>query len=154
MASLLSFDGIEGTIAKLDRLLELLESAEIKKSFQAPAEQVRDQAKVLVRVKTGRLQEGIFAAPGDPEIPGWIVGVDVRKILYARIIEQGGQPHAMRLKGDRNIGRYLAIGLARGGRPIWHKAFPYLHPAANLVAATAGEPVRSDIWARIEAALR
>lgn len=80
--------GIKEVLANMDRLIALVnDPATLKEVFLPEAELIRDEAKGIVPVRTGKLRDHIFAVDGTPEAPNVIVGVDGTKVPYAHIVE-------------------------------------------------------------------
>ena len=124
---MLELTGAADAIARIDRLIALVDDvATIKKIFLPAAEEVRDRAKAIVRRHTGELEEHIFADEGAAEIPNVIAGVDVTQVPYAHILEWGGPQTP---------------------------AHPYLRPAADEVEANLAELVSPELLALIQGVL-
>jgi HK97 gp10 family phage protein len=63
--------------------------AELKEILMKPALTIRDEARDLAPVKTGKMQSAIYASKGADNKPGVVVGVDALKAPYARFVERG-----------------------------------------------------------------
>lgn len=62
---------------------------DIKDVFLKGAVVLRDEAKRLVPVKTGRLRDSLWAAKGDPEKTSALMGQNITKVPYAHLVEFG-----------------------------------------------------------------
>lgn len=61
----------------------------LKDVMLKPAMVIRDEAKDLVPVRTGKLRDAIYAEPGISTKPDAIAGVAVRRVPYAIYVEHG-----------------------------------------------------------------
>jgi HK97 gp10 family phage protein len=96
---------------------------QLKDILMTPAMVIRDEAKDMVPVRTGRLRDAIFAARGPDDRRGVIVGVNGSKAPYARMVEKGTSRTP---------------------------AHPYFRPAINAVAPTIANMIAGDMKKLIE----
>jgi HK97 gp10 family phage protein len=88
-------DGVDETYDNLERILKYTDNSAgimLKEEFLKAAMVLRDRAKALVPVRTGRLRDAIFATKKAIEKPNVLAGVSrrgPRAAPYANIVEYG-----------------------------------------------------------------
>lgn len=71
----LTIGGLDGILDNLNSILTKTRSEQLKGIFMEAGAVVRDRAKANVPVRTGKLKNRIFAAPGKPDKSDILVGV-------------------------------------------------------------------------------
>lgn len=91
-------EGIPEIAANVNKLLKTVGGDkgrkvgdEVKRVLMGGALVVRDEARDLVPVRTGKLKSAIFAAYGDEKQPNVIVGVNYRIAPHAHLVEFGAR---------------------------------------------------------------
>lgn len=127
-AKLIRVEGIDEMLEKVRTLKVIPGNA--KRTFVRAAAVIRDEAKDLVPVKTGRLRDAIFAGPGDPKKPDALVGVNQNA-------KRGGAPYA----------HIIEYGSSK------RKAFPFMRPAMVAARPMAARIIAEGLREGIEAAM-
>lgn len=91
-------EGIPELAANVNKLLATVGGSkgravgqEVKHVLMGGALVVRDEARDLVPVRTGKLKSAIFADYGDPKKPDVLVGVNYRIAPHAHLVEYGAR---------------------------------------------------------------
>lgn len=85
----LRFDGLEEIEAKLSKIINRATGTAAKEVYLKAGMKLRDRARSMVKVKTGNLRKGIFAARGDASKQNVIVGVNYKIAPHAHLVEYG-----------------------------------------------------------------
>lgn len=82
-------EGIKEIRKNLAKLMNGMVGAEAKEVYHRAGEVVHAEMVKRVPVRTGKLRSAIFLSDGDPNKPDVLIGVNTRKVEYARTIEYG-----------------------------------------------------------------
>ena len=82
-------EGLAELQAKIGEIMSRTTGQEAKRVFMKGAIILRDRARELAPVKTGRLRSAIFAAYGKPTSQDVLVGVSYRIAPHAHLVEYG-----------------------------------------------------------------
>lgn len=133
----LQVEGIPELVANANKLMRdcgynnAVVAQELKQGIMAGALIIRDEARDLVPVKTGRLRSAIFAAYGDKRKPDVLVGVNTRIPVDPEHPESGNYAGIVEFGDDERAPQ------------------PYMRPAINatrpIVARVMSERLRKAI---------
>jgi len=118
--------GIPEMLKRIDRISKRMATG-VKETYTRAAMVVRDEARDLVPVRTGRLSRAIFATPGDPTKSNSLVGVN-------RNAQRGGAPYA-------NIIEYGSST---------RDAHPFMRPAIRAARPLAAKIIAEGLQKAIE----
>ncbi len=82
-------EGLAELQAKIGEIINRTTGREVKRVYMKGALILRDRARELAPVKTGKLRSAIFAAYGKPTSPNVLVGVNYRIAPHAHLVEFG-----------------------------------------------------------------
>lgn len=114
----LALKGLDDLNQQLAKMVDEATGKELKDALMSGAIPLRDEAKRIAPMKTGRLRSAIFADRGDENRPSVLVGVNYKIAPHAHVVEFG---HA-------------------GPSPAPPK--PYMRPAAANTSATVYGNIR------------
>lgn len=102
---------------RIGRIVTKANSADIKRVYMRGAMVLRNEARDLAPIKTGRLKAAIFAAYGPPYKQTVLVGVNYRIAPHAHIVEFGSShspPHPY-LRPAMNYTRSMVVRVIAEG---------------------------------------
>lgn len=124
----ITLEGVDALVARLRRLVGVIDGPETEKRLLAAARVIRDEARRRAPVVTGALRDSIVAkkfSRQEGHGPGAFVAIDYRKCFYAHMVEHGtskAAPHPFfRPAIDATKGRVVEI-LKEGVRDVIEEA--------------------------------
>ncbi len=118
--------GIPEMLKRIDRISKRMATG-VKSVYRRAAMVVRDEARDLVPVRTGRLKRSIFAGGGDPTKSNALVGVNQNA-------KRGGAPY----------GHIIEFGSST------RDAHPFMRPAIRAARPTAAKIIAEGLQKAIE----
>ena len=91
MAGMIRVSGLPGVKSNLDKYVKWFGAANVVPALMAGGRIIRDEAKSNAPVRTGKLRDAIFTAPGNPDDkqPDVLIGVLAKKAPHAWWFEFG-----------------------------------------------------------------
>lgn len=114
-------EGMAEIQERLSAIVSRSTGIEVKRVYMRGAIMLRDAAKGLAPVKTGRLRDAIFASYGDRAKPDVLVGVNYKKAPHAHLVEYGtshSAPHPYMRPAIRTVRNAVVSTIAEGLRQV------------------------------------
>lgn len=85
----LRFEGLDEIQERMSAVIDKTTGKDAKEVYLKAGLRLRDKARDLAPVKTGRLKKSLFAARGDENKPNVLVGVNYKIAPHAHLVEYG-----------------------------------------------------------------
>jgi HK97 gp10 family phage protein len=132
-----SIDGLQQAFDKMEVIIDKTSAEALKSVYYEAGTLLRDKAKSIVPVATGRLRDAIFCAPGTPSEPNVLVGINRSRSRQSKT----GLPTAPH-------GMLVEYGTTRMA------ARPFFRPAVQQTRAPMAAKIAQGIHDQIEKAAK